>query len=648
MPEPSPRSKVALLRANLASRWAVPAEILAQMPALDQPAHREAAIETPSLDRAVADLTAYLTTPTWFDLAAKQDGLLQGLRTRPVAYFCAEFGLADWLPIFSGGLGVLAGDVLKEASDLGVPMVGIGLLYRHGFFTQRLDAAGNQREDYPTVHPEVLPLEAVPDAQGNPLTVSIPMGTDEVGARAWRLAVGRLSLYLLDTDLAGNQPDQRVITANLYGGDRERRIQQEIVLGIGGVRLLHALGIDPGVYSMNEGHAAFLGLELLAQTLNGKPFEEALADVRGRIAYTNHTVLPAGNEVFSRDLVRRYLAPAFERRGIDQDRLLSLGGTGDFSMTELAFRLAGKANAVSRPHAEVMRQRWPDFTVEPVTNGVHAPTWVGPRVRALLDREAPGWSGEECREAAFARVPPAELWKAHRDQHATLMRLVTAVAPQALFDPDALTMVWARRFAQYKRAGLLASDVDRLRTILRDPDRPVQLIIAGKAHPADEAGKAMMRDLLATIGAAGLSDRVAFIPDYRLEVAATLTAGADLWINTPRKPLEASGTSGMKAGDNGALLLTVLDGWASEVEWHGIGWTLAGEDDGEDAARLYDHLEREIVPTFFRRDSDGTPGDWAERMRRTLALTLSRYSTRRMLHEYLDEIYLPLIRTARA
>jgi glycogen phosphorylase len=397
---------------------------------------------------------------------------------------------------------------------------------------------------------------------------------------------------------------------------------------------------------MNEGHAAFLGLELLAEALQTVSFPEALRQTQQRIVYTNHTVVPAGNDIFSADLISAYLEPFAENNGIGRDRLLGLAATGhdsSFSMAVLAFHMSGKANAVSELHAEVIPREWPGFPVEAVTNGVHVPTWLGPEVQALLDRYVPDWRGDAPEWEAVRSIPDAELQAAHAVQRRNMIERVNR-SGGPLLDPDALTLVWARRFAEYKRAFLLASDRERLIRLLSNVDRPIQVVISGKAHPRDEAGKSILRDLLQSFGSNSvLASRIAFVEDYDLDVARALTSGADVWLNTPRKPLEASGTSGMKASDNGAIQLTVTDGWAAEVNWWGVGWGIAGGDDHADSLQLYDFLENGIVPMYFDRDAHGVSHKWATMMKNTMIITLGRYSARRMLLDYVRKLYLPLI-----
>jgi glycogen phosphorylase len=657
------REQLQALVSNVGSMWNGGRDVLeelAQCASTPIPAGALASLDDSTLDAlfatpedrsrvndAFGKLTRYLASPTWFDRAIQENTRLARFQSAPVAYFCAEFGIASWLPIYSGGLGVLAGDMLKEASDMGLPFVGIGLFYRHGFFHQKLDQSSYQTQYYDTLTPQELGLVRASDETGSPLLVPVPMADHLVYAAVWKLQVGRVSLFLLDTDTPENErSEDREITASLYGGDAETRIRQELVLGIGGVRALRALGIAPSVYSMNEGHAAFLGLELLASALKSGSFSEALRQTRQRVVYTNHTVVPAGNDVFSTDLVLTYLGAYADGNGIGRDQLLSLASTGHdsgFSMAVLAFHMSGKANAVSQLHAKVIPREWPGFPVEAVTNGVHVPTWLGPDMQALLDRYVPDWQGDAPDWEAVHAIPDAELQAAHAAQRRHMIERVNACGGPQL-DPEALTLVWARRFAEYKRAFLIASDRERLVRLLGNGERPVQIVISGKAHPRDEGGKTILRDLLQSFRHdAVLASRIAFVEDYDLDVARALTAGADVWLNTPHKPLEASGTSGMKSSDNGALQVTVTDGWAAEVDWWGVGWGISGGDDAADSLQLYDFLENGVVQTYFDRDSDRVSHRWAAMMKNTMIITLSQYSARRMLLDYVQKLYLPLV-----
>jgi starch phosphorylase len=661
------REAVWVLAKNLASLWTGGRDVLdaiveaggspgaspvAALQALG-PAGLDRLLDRPGfpalVNQAFGALSRYLTVETWFDRASPGDSRLSALRESPVAYFCMEYGLASWLPIYSGGLGILAGDFLKEASDMGIPFVGVGLFYRRGFFCQRLDEHRYQHEILPKVDPAKQPVgRARSPLSSKELRVPVPIGDRTVYAGVWKLQIGRVSLYLLDTDVPENQrAEERAITSNLYGGDAETRIQQELVLGIGGKRALEALGIAPSIFSMNEGHAAFLGLEILADLLAEGDFSTALAGTRNHVVYTNHTVVPAGNDVFSRDLVRKYLAPYAEERGIGVERLLGLGGSGMtdmFSMPLLAFQLSGKANAVSELHAEVIPREWPGYTVEAVTNGVHVPTWLGPEIRELIERYIPDWQDDEPDWDAIRDIPDEDLVDARSRQRRGLVELVNSTQSEVRLDPSVLTIVWARRFAEYKRAWLIAGDLGRLERLLSDPGRPVQLVISGKAHPRDGGGKRMMQELLDRLRSdAGVAARSVFIEDYTEKVARCLVAGGDVWLNTPRKPLEASGTSGMKSSDNGGLQLTVKDGWAAEVDWWGKGWGIDGRDDHADEQDLYNFLEGSVVPMFYARDDAGIPRAWTEMMKNTMITTLSHYSARRMLLEYVQKLYMPLL-----
>jgi starch phosphorylase len=522
--------------------------------------------------------------PVWWSRAhPDEDGFL-------AAYFCLEFGLDESLPIYSGGLGVLAGDHLKAASDLGIPLVGVGLLYRDGYFRQRLDGSGRQVEDAQPFDPEAAGLvrEAV--------TVEVELDGETIEAAVWRAEVGRVPLYLLDAE---------GITDSLYGGDREHRIRQELLVGVGGVRALAALGLEPTVFHMNEGHSAFLALERIrALVADGVPRDEAVERVRSSTVFTTHTPVPAGNEVFETGLVRRYLGRLAGECGFAEDELLALGRVGDeeeFGLTPLALRLSAHANAVSELHGEVAREMWGPLGahIGHVTNGVHPGTWVAPE---LADR-----AGDT-----------DHLWRVH-------IQCKSRLAERTGLDPDTLTIGFARRFATYKRAGLVFSDVERLLAL------PVQVIVAGKAHPADEAGK----DLMQSVTSLG-RDRVVFLEDYDMGVARLLVQGCDVWLNTPRRPLEASGTSGMKAAMNGVLNLSVLDGWWAEGYEPDVGWAIAGEDDEADAEELYRLLESEVVPTFYENRER-----WIEMMKASIDRLSPRFSMHRVLVDYAERYYLP-------
>lgn len=630
-----------------------------------------------------ADLERYLAGGgTWYDQAC-------GTRAR-AAYFSAEFGIARCLPIFSGGLGVLAGDHLKSASDLGVPLVAVGLFYREGYFEQHVDREGGQHARYPVARPEELPLTAVQDHAGEPLLVSFPYRDRHCQARVWRADVGRVSLYLLDTDIPANPADDRAITDRLYGGDNEHRLQQEIVLGIGGMRALLALGIQPDVVHLNEGHAAFAGVERVRAAMNGEEgvFPRVAESLRPSVIFTTHTPVAAGHDAFDGHLMEHYLGGyAWEMRE-PWERFLGLGrlnprdAAEPFSMTVLALRLAERRNGVSRLHGQVSREMWhplwPDRPVDQVpighvTNGVHLPTWVGEHMAEILSGHiGPEWS-QVVDDVSWQRAmhaPAAELWAARRRARAALIvttrrALAAQVARDGedaswtagVLDPEALTIVFARRFATYKRAWLLLSDPERLLRLLHG-SLPVQFVFAGKAHPRDLPGQEVLRRVASFARRPDTRGRFVFLENYGVDLARTLVQGADVWLNVPRRPHEASGTSGMKAAINGGLNLSILDGWWAEA-WtdhnrmvEPIGWAVqggapAGADtatrDRADAEDLYRLLEEDVVPLFHERGPDGLPERWIERIRATLRQVAPYFSTHRMVREYVEELYLPAI-----
>jgi starch phosphorylase len=583
-----------------------------------------------------------------------------------VAYFCAEFGLAADIPIYAGGLGILAGDHLKAASDLGVPLVGIGLFYYDGYFQQRVDAAG-QHEAYTKRTGTDIGAERVTDAAGAPLRISVALPTGPVHAAIWRLAVGSVTLLLLDANIPENTPADREITARLYGGDRVARIRQELLLGIGGVRALAAAGITPTVFHINEGHSVFLQLERLRLLIDaGHTLDDALALVRRNSIFTTHTPVPAGNEVFTDDVAAEHLAGAAAAIGLSMDELAAFGKVSDetgFGLTPLALRTTARANGVSRLHGEVARSMWRGLwperdtahvPISSVTNGVHVRTWLESGVAELV-RDA----GVDLAHPATARferateIPDAGLWRAHRSNVARLVDLANArgavAGARPRLDPHALTIGFSRRFATYKRAGLLFRDPDRLARLLSAPGAPVQVILAGKAHPADSDGKALITMVTELATDPRMAGRVVFVPDYDMAIGAHILQGADVWLNTPRLPMEASGTSGMKAALNGALNLSILDGWWAEGYDPTIGWAIddgssAGDEstqDTRDHASLMDLLEHDVVPRFFERDADGVPRGWTTMMRRSIARVGAEFSAARMVGEYTERLYVP-------
>jgi glycogen phosphorylase len=550
-------------------------------------------------------------TPSWWDRRhGGEDGFL-------VAYFCMEFGLDESLPLYSGGLGVLAGDHLKAASELGLPLVGVGPLYRDGYFRQRLDEAGRQAEAAQPVDPEALGLV-------RETTVEVELAGETVEATVWRHDVGRVALYLLDAP---------GLTDGLYAGDREHRIRQELLVGVGGVRALTALGLEPTVFHMNEGHAAFLALERVrALVEGGAARDEALERVRATTVFTTHTPVPAGNEVFEPELVARFAGELAARCGFEEHELLALGrsdGDDRFGMTPLALRLSASANAVSELHGEVAREMWAgiDTPIGHVTNGVHPGTWIAPELDELMRDagvrpEAELWEG-------LGELDPAAIQRVHEQRKGSM-------AEATGLDRGRLTIGLARRFATYKRAGLLFGDLDRLLAL------PVQIVVAGKAHPADDGGKDLMQWIVNLSRDSRCAGRVVFVEDYDMGVARLLVQGCDVWLNTPRRPQEASGTSGMKAAMNGVLNLSVLDGWWPEAYAPDVGWAIPGTDDEADAAELYRLLEEEVVPAYEDRER------WAGMMKASIERLTPRFAMHRAVREYVEGYYLSAHHAARS
>jgi starch phosphorylase len=601
-----------------------------------------------------------------------------------IAYFSAEFALHQSLPIYAGGLGVLAGDHCKEASDLGVPLVGVGFMYPQGYFHQRMSNDGWQEERYERLSWTESPIEAALTPDGRPCVTAVPLGDRTVLAAVWRVRLGRVRLYLLDTDLAENAPWDRELSARLYGGDREIRIQQEIILGIGGVRALRALGINPTVFHLNEGHAAFVALQRIRELVErGTSFDEALAAVRRSTVFTTHTPVPAGHDAFSFSMVERHLAGCWGELGAHRDRFLALGshdsGHGaQFNMTALAMRTSEHINAVSALHGEVTRTMWrgiwPEhpadrLPVRFITNGVHLPTWMAARMVDLLTRHlGDGWM-ERTDEATFGTqllgIPDAELWALRQQLRQDLFEYIRerirarwarervgpnrVVAAGAMLHPHVLTLGYARRFAAYKRPELIFHDPERLARIINDPDRPVQIVFAGKAHPADEPAKLHLQRVFHRCLDPTFGGRIAFVDDYDMHVAHYLVQGCDVWLNNPRKPLEASGTSGMKAAMNGVPHLSIGDGWWAEGYNGANGWLIESQTnpddtaatDAADADALYTLLEREVVPAFYDRNQAGVPARWLSVVRESMRGSIPQFSTRRMVKQYVTEMYGP-------
>ncbi len=611
----------------------------------------------------------------------------------PVAYFCAEYGLYESLGIYSGGLGVLAGDHMKTTSDMALPFVGVGLMYRRGYFHQTIDADGHQEHAYPDYDLSRLPVGRVQGRDGEPLLVSIALPGRDLQIAVWAVQVGRTPVLLLDTDIPENADADRPITHILYVRGREMRLHQELVLGVGGVRVLRALGIDPAVWHLNEGHSAFLLAERAREFVAGGVDLGAAWDrIRRDSVFTIHTPVSAGNERFATDLVRQVAGPLLDGDGrpgtggvpIDAVLEIGLGADGDrsqFDMTGFSLRLTHDANAVSQLHAQTADTTWAGISphrIRGVTNGIHVPSWMGNAMSETLNRELDADLDdldEESEVGPFwdhlGEVSTADLWEAHQREKLELAIFARrrlrnqfarhGEAPGVLdaletaLDPDILTIGFARRFATYKRAGLLFSDLDRLANILWSEDRPVQIVFAGKAHPADRPGQQVIQEIFGRSRSERLRGRVFILEDYDMRIGRYLVAGVDVWLNNPRRPLEASGTSGMKAAMNGAVNVSVLDGWWDEGFVGDNGWAIGGREqnpdegaqDWSDAQDLYRILEDEVVPRYYERDPLGRPVAWVELMRRSMAASLWRFSTTRMLHDYVEEMYLPAASAAR-
>jgi glycogen phosphorylase len=636
------------------------------------------------LRRVESSLDTYLAADsTWFRRTHTD------LKDVPlIAYFSAEFGLTECLSIFAGGLGILAGDHLKSASDLGVPLVGVGLLYQQGYFRQYLNQSGWQQEAYVDNDFQNLPVSLVYHPDGSPVTVEVNLAGRPVCAQVWRAQVGRVPLYLLDTNISSNaRSEDRDLTDQLYGGDREMRIRQEILLGIGGYRALAAIGLQPTVFHMNEGHSAFLALEHIRHLMTTRrlSFMEARELASASLCFTTHTPVEAGHDYFNPDLLNRYFGDTALELGLSQSEFLELGrtqGTGDFCMTVLALRTAARANGVSKLHGDVSRKMWQslwpgvpvqEIPIGHVTNGVHFRSWISAEFNQLYDRYlGPNWREEPANTDVWSRVnsiPAEELWRTHERRRERLVawarrrvrdQRVRRGAPDAeidaaaeVLDPDTLTIGFARRFATYKRATLILRDVDRVRRLLTDPSRPMQLIFAGKAHPQDQAGKELIRQITEFSRDPALGRHLVFLADYDMAVARYLVQGVDVWLNTPLRPNEASGTSGMKAAANAVLNLSVPDGWWDEV-WNDpqnsrkMGWAIGqGEEysdrnyqDQVEAEALYDLLERDIIPTFYERGADRIPRKWVERMKTSVNSLCYFVNTHRMVRDYVDGYYM--------
>lgn len=633
------------------------------------------------INHAYRRLKEYVsTTPLWGRTHA---GVLG---SKPVAYFSLEFGIHESIPIYSGGLGVLAGDHIKSASGLGVPLVAIGLFYDQGYFRQHLDVNGWQQEEYLHTKVELLPMESARTPSGEPITLEIPTRTGPLKAKVWLMQVGRVLLYLLDCDVEGNSPQDRELTSRLYGGDQRTRIRQELVAGVGGVRALRALGIKPGVYHLNEGHCAFAALEAIREEMkeNGRSFEDALQEVARRTVFTTHTPVPAGHDRFDGGLIEEHLGPLRDELGLSFEQLMGLGRVEPqnpyepFCMTVLGLKLSRHANAVSSLHGHVTRQMWAhlwpwrmeeEIPIGHITNGVHIPSWLSWQMRLLYDRYFPvDWvsrMGEPEVWQAIYNVDPGELWETHHALKTQLLAFVRrrvsrqcrrrgesdelVEAARNILDPNILTIGFGRRFAGYKRADLILSDLDRLHALMNHPERPFQIIFSGKAHPADDEGKRIIQKIANLRHDPRFANRIAFIEDYDINVCRHMIQGVDVWLNTPRRPLEASGTSGQKAILNGVLHLSVLDGWWAEAYdgsngfaiGHGASHVDDRITDQRDAESLYQVLEKEVIPLYYERDVDGLPRGWIRMMMNSISSLAWRFSAHRMVADYVRHAYLP-------
>jgi starch phosphorylase len=608
------------------------------------------------------------------------------LRPRPVAYFSAEFGLHESLPIYSGGLGVLAGDHIKSASDLDIPLIGIGLFYSQGYFRQRLDREGWQQEQYLQTDVSQLPMEPAIGKNGEPVAVELVTRSGIIHAKVWRAKVGRCDLLLLDSNVEGNAPEDRELTSRLYGGDGRVRIRQELLLGVGGFRALKAMGITPAVLHLNEGHSGFAVLDAIANRMQeeGLSFEQAVPRVSREVVFTTHTPVPAGHDRFSAGLIEEHLGPLRERLGLSDRQLMDLGRAipgnefEEFCMTVLGLKLSRRANAVSALHGEVSRAMWTglypgkledEVPIGHITNGVHVPTWLAPQMFRIYDRHlGTGWlehSGESRTWEGIENIDDGELWETHGALKLRLLEFVRRRAveqsqrrgesPETLqrlsrvLSPDALTIGFARRFATYKRANLILADIEKLASMVNDPKRPVQFVFAGKAHPRDEPGKRVLQQIAQLMRDPQFADKFVFVEDYDINVGRLFVQGVDVWLNNPRRPLEASGTSGQKVVLNGGLNLSVLDGWWAEA-YDGLNGFAIGTGrthssmnvhDTRDGEDLYRTLREEVIPLYYQRDRDGLPRGWIKRMKRTIRTLGWRFNANRMVMDYTLKCYVP-------
>ncbi len=630
-------------------------------------------------DRTMAEYDASMSSQrSWFSTECAH------MLADPVAYFSMEFAIHNSLPIYAGGLGVLAGDICKESSDTGLPMVAVGFMYPQGYFHQHISADGWQQEVYEALDFNESPVVAVPSSHADKTLIQVKLGERLIYIGVWQVYVGRVKLYLLDTDIDANAPHDRHLSNRLYIADREQRLQQEFVLGVGGVRALRAMGITPSLWHANEGHTAFMTIERIREEIEaGLNYEEALDKIRRQTIFTTHTPVPAGHDVFSIDLIDRYLSDYWKVFSIEREAFLALGqfpqmSGEDFNMTALALRTSGHCNAVSRLHGEVSRRMWrglwpdkdeSDIPIIHITNGVHVLSWMAPEMgRLLVKYLGPEWIENPDLYEQWENIntiPDDELWRVRQILKRKLMHAIIARAQQrwvsdnipaeqvlamgSLLDREAFTIGFARRFTEYKRPSLIFKDLERIQRIVTDSLRPVQIVFAGKSHPADIASKELIREVFEKAGKRQFHGRIAFLEDYNIHLAHYLVQGVDVWLNTPRRPREASGTSGIKAAFNGIPHLSILDGWWYEAYNGKNGWAIgrlepyanAEEEDKMDSEALYSLLEQEVIPLFYRRDYRGIPHEWLAVVKETIRSVVPFFSARRMMKEYCRKMYIP-------
>ena len=633
-------------------------------------------------DKVVADFDGYMNSKnTWFSAKYPDN------KTDLIAYFSAEYGLDQTIAIYSGGLGILSGDHLKSASDLGIPLVAVGLLYKNGYFNQRIDKYGMQQAEYRDLDLYDLPINPVKDVDGNDLMIYIKFPRRRIYLKVWEINVGRIKLYLMDSDIDLNNDEDRDTTARLYGGDQEMRIRQEIILGMGGVNLLRRLGLNPTIYHMNEGHSAFLNLEVIKNIIKEKQvsFEVARDIASSKTVFTTHTPVPAGNDIFPIGLVEKYFKDFWPRLGLSREEFLKLGMKPQegldpgFNMGIFALKIAGKKNGVSKLHGEVSRELfsdvWPHIApsespITYVTNGVHTCTWLAPKLKDLYNKYLiPYWQDNIHEDYVWEKIktiPDDKLWKVHMDRKAKLIALVKENVTRRLrregvsydeiveatskLNPEALTIGFARRFATYKRATLIFKDLERITQILNDENKPVQLIFAGKAHPADREGADLIKYIHEISMKPQFKGKIFILENYNIEISRYMVSGVDIWLNNPRRPMEASGTSGQKASVNGVVNFSVLDGWWAEGYNQKNGWSIGTnkeyssyeEQDRADSESIYYTLENKIIPTYYNKDKDGISKGWMELMKNSIMSTGGKYSTARMLVDYTNQLYMPL------